>query len=47
MRRVERIMSLMLTRIITAIVALAAFIPILIYSNTWAFPIAVAFLSLV
>lgn len=47
MRRVERIMSLMLTRIITAIVALVAFIPILIYSNTWAFPIAVAFLSLV
>ena len=35
----------MLTRIITAIVALAAFIPILIFSDTAAFPIAMALLS--
>ena len=35
----------MLTRIITAIVALCAFIPILIFSDTVAFPIAMALLS--
>ena len=35
----------MLTRIITAIVALCAFIPILIFSDTAAFPIAMALLS--
>ncbi len=35
----------MLTRIITAAVALAAFIPVLIYSDTIAFPIAMAFLA--
>jgi len=35
----------MLTRIITAIVALCAFIPILIFSDTLAFPIAMALLS--
>jgi len=33
----------MKTRIITAIVAAAIFIPILIFSDTWAFPIAMAF----
>ncbi len=35
----------MRTRIITAIVALAAFIPVLIFSHTWAFPIGMAILS--
>ena len=40
-RKVEH----MRTRIITAIVALAAFIPVLIFSHTWAFPIAMAILS--
>ena len=35
----------MLTRIITAIVALCAFIPVLVFSETWAFPIAMAALS--
>ena len=35
----------MLTRIITAVVALCAFIPILIFSDTAAFPIAMALLS--
>ena len=35
----------MLTRIITAIVALCAFIPILIFSDTLVFPIAMALLS--
>ena len=40
-RKVEH----MRTRIITAVVALAAFIPVLIFSHTWAFPIAMAILS--
>lgn len=35
----------MLTRIITALVGLAAFVPVLIFSDTWAFPIAMAVLS--
>ena len=35
----------MRTRIITAVVALAAFIPVLIFSHTWAFPVAMAILS--
>lgn len=35
----------MKTRIITAVVAAAIFIPILIFSSTWAFPIAMAFAS--
>lgn len=33
----------MLKRIITALVALAVFIPVLIFSDTWVFPIAMAF----
>ncbi len=37
----------MLTRILTAIVALIAFIPILVFSDTWAFPIAMALLSVI
>jgi len=35
----------MKTRIITAVIAAAIFIPILIFSNTWIFPIAMAFAS--
>ena len=35
----------MRTRIITAIVAIAAFLPVLIFSHTWAFPIAMSILS--
>ncbi len=37
----------MLTRIITAVVAVALFIPILVFSHTLAFPIAMAALALV
>ncbi len=37
----------MKTRIITAVVAAAVFIPILIFSNTWIFPIAMAFACVV
>ena len=33
----------MLTRVITSLVALCVLIPVLIFSNTWIFPIAVAF----
>jgi phosphatidate cytidylyltransferase len=36
----------MLKRILTSIVALAVFIPILIFSDTWVFPIAMALCSL-
>ena len=37
----------MKTRIITGIVMIALFIPILIFSDTWAFPILIASLSLI
>ncbi len=33
----------MLTRVITSLVALCVLIPVLIFSNTWIFPIAIAF----
>jgi len=36
----------MLKRILTSIVALAVFVPILIFSNTWVFPIAMAVCAL-
>ena len=35
----------MKTRIITAIVAICVLVPVLILSNTWVLPIAVAFCS--
>ena len=36
----------MIKRIITAIVALVVFIPTLIFSDTWAFPLAMSLVAL-
>ena len=42
-RRIDR----MLKRIITAIVALCVFVPIVIFSETWVFPAAVSLCAII